>query len=96
MGEEVVFIEAHFFSGQFQKFVVVGIEVRRLRTRDAAAVRRKDLGKGLILFVARPIMPELRTCEVLGWIEYDKAWELGMPANYDLENTRLISPEYLK
>lgn len=78
-----------------QPDVGANIEVRRLRTRDTAAVRRKDLGKGLVLFVARPIMPEMRTCEILGWIEYDKAWELGQPSNYDPENTRLISPEHL-
>jgi hypothetical protein len=79
-----------------QPDVGTNIEVRRLRTRDTAAVRRKDLGKGLILFVAKPFMPELRICEIFGWIEYDKAWELGTPANYSPDDTRIISPEHLK
>lgn len=76
--------------------VGTNIEVKSLRTRDAAAVRRKDLGKGLVLFVARPIRPELRTCEIHGWIDYDQAWDMGTPADYDTENTRLIHIKYLK
>jgi hypothetical protein len=67
------------------------IEVRRIRTRKQAAVRRHQLGKGLVLFVAEPVTPELTSCIVHGYIDYDLAWERGVPSDYDPENTRLIS-----
>lgn len=76
--------------------VGTNIEVRRLRTRDYAAVRRHQLGKGLVLFVAKPVMPELRSVEIYGFIDYDKAWELASPTDYDPENTREISSEHLR
>ncbi len=66
------------------------IEVRRIRTKDMAAVRRRQLGKGLVLFVARPVMPEIREVEVYGWILHDKAWEIGDPSDYD-PDTRVVS-----
>jgi hypothetical protein len=71
------------------------IEVRRLRTRETAAVRRRQLGMDLVLCVAKPIMPELREVIIYGCLEYDKAWELGTPSDYDPENTREIGPEHL-
>lgn len=75
--------------------VGANIEVRRLRTRDTAAVRKHQLGKGLVLFVARPIMPELRDVDIYGWIPYDDAWELAEPADYDPDNTRILQPRHL-
>jgi len=72
------------------------IEVRRVRTGNTAAVRKRQVGKGLVLFVAKPIMPELRTVEIWGYLEYDQAWELGVPSDYDPDGTRLISREHLK
>jgi hypothetical protein len=72
------------------------IEVRRIRTQMSAAVRRHQLGKGLVLFVARPILPEMMQVEVFGWKKYDDAWEIGQPAKYDPENTRVISVDDLE
>jgi len=72
------------------------IEVRRIRTRMTAAVRRHQLGKGLVLFVARPVMPEMTQVEVFGWKKYDEAWEIGEPSSYDPENTRVISVDDLE
>jgi len=66
------------------------IEVRRIRTRQSAAVRRHQVGKGLVLFVAQPVMPEMMECQVFGWIDYDDAWECGIASDYDPDNTRLI------
>lgn len=71
------------------------IEVRRLRTRESAAVRKHQVGKGLVLFVAKPIMPELREVIIYGGRDYDEAWECATPSDYDPENTREISPEHL-
>ena len=71
------------------------IEVRRIRTELAAAVRRHQVGKKLVLFVARPVMPEMRDVEIYGHLAYDKAWELGLPSSYD-ENTRTINVNQLK
>jgi|TARA_R110000824_G_scaffold180615_1_gene361109 hypothetical protein len=71
------------------------IEVRRVRTSSNAAVRRRQLGKGLFLFVVRPVPDEFRTVEMLGWLDHDEAWELGKPSGYDEENTRVIAANHL-
>ena len=72
------------------------IEVRRVRSSNNAAVRRRQLGKGLVLFVVRPVPDEFRTVEMLGWIDHDEAWELGEPSGYDPENTRVIAANNLR
>jgi len=71
------------------------IEVRRVRTSTNAAVRRRQLGQGLVLWVVQPVPPEFRVVDLLGWIDYDEAWEKGEPAHYDLENTRVIGEQFL-
>ena len=71
------------------------IEVRRVRTSKAAAVRKHQVGKGLVLFVAYAIPPEFREVEMLGWMGMDEAWEAGVPSSYDSEGTRLLSPTHL-
>ena len=71
------------------------IEVRRVRTSKAAAVRKHQVGKGLVLFVAYAIPPEFREVEMLGWMGMDEAWEAGVPSSYDSEGTRLVSPTHL-
>ena len=75
--------------------VGTNIEVRRIRTSPSGAVRKRQLGKGLQLFIVRPVPPEFRAVELLGWIDHDEAWELGEPSNYDPEGTRLIGEEHL-
>jgi len=72
------------------------VEVRRLRTRETAALRRHQIGKNLVLVVAKPVMPELRAIEIYGWIMYDKGWTLAEPSDYDPENTRLLQPHHLR
>lgn len=47
------------------------IEVRRVRTRNAVAVRRTDAGK--VLWAARMTDAEYRTVEILGCIDADEA-----------------------
>ena len=71
------------------------IEVRRVRTSNNAAVRRRQLEKGLVLFVVKPVAPEFRTVEMLGWIDHDEAWEKGEPSHYDPEGTRTIDESRL-
>lgn len=71
------------------------IEVRRIRTQKAAAVRRHQLGKNLVLYVAEAIGPELRSATLYGWLKYDEAWDLGKQSKYDPENTRVIGIESL-
>lgn len=58
------------------------IEVRRVRTKNAVAVRKKQVGLGLILFAAKAIEPEFKQVEVLGYLDYDKAWELGEESDF--------------
>ena len=70
------------------------IEVRRVRTSTSAAVRERQLGKGLTLFVVKPVAPEFRAVEILGWIDHDEAWEKGEPSGYS-EDTRVIAEEHL-
>ena len=48
-----------------------GIEVRRVRTKSAVAVRRSDAGKKV--WAAKTVDPEYREIEILGFIEADKA-----------------------
>ena len=71
------------------------IEVRRVRTSTNGAVRRRQLGKGLLLFIVQPVAPEFRAVDIIGWIDHDEGWELGEPSQYDPEGTRLIAPELL-
>lgn len=83
---------------QHKKIADVGtnIEVRRLRTKETAAVRKKQLGQGLVLFVAKPIMPECRQVMIYGFLDYDTAWSLAVPTEYDPENTRELGAEFLR
>lgn len=76
----------------FRKLPDVGhnIEVRRIRTRKQAAVRRHQLGEGLVLWVAEAVAPEFRQVIIYGWLNYDHAWEMGEESAYDPENTRVI------
>jgi hypothetical protein len=67
------------------------IEVRRIRTKKAAAVRRHQLNQGLVIWVAEAHQPEFRVVTLHGWLKHDDAWELGEPSGYDPENTRVIS-----
>lgn len=86
----------HYWSGQshdankHRADVGTNIEVRRVRTGQTAAVRRRQLNLGLILFAAHLPDPEFRTVDVWGWITMEEAWGLGQPATYDPENTRVI------
>ena len=75
--------------------VGTNIEVRRVRTSKRAAVRRHQVGKGLVLMVAYALPPEFREVDVMGWVLMDEAWEKGVPSDYDSESTRLISPTHL-
>lgn len=92
----------HVWSGskhkQYKDLPDVGtnIEVRRIRTSPDAAVRKRQLGKGLILFVAQPEPPELRSIDILGWIDHDEAWEKGKPSSYAPDSTRNIASTLLK
>lgn len=77
--------------------VGTNIEVRRVRTKDSVAVRKHQLGKGLVLFAAYAEPPEFREVRIWGWMEYDEAWELALQASYDSSgNTRLLPRHLLK
>jgi hypothetical protein len=78
--------------------VGTNIEVRRLRTRECVAIRKKQNDrKDLVVFAARAVMPELRQVEVLGYIEQKEGWEIGTPADYDPSgNTREVHISKLK
>lgn len=70
------------------------IEVRRVRNpRNGVAVRRHQLGKGLILWAAYPVPPEFRTVELWGWLPYDEAWDLGTYPDWDngKQKTRTVA-----
>ena len=78
--------------GKYRDLPDVGhnIEVRRIRTKKEAAVRRHQLGKNLVLYVAEAVYPEFRSVLLHGWLRYDDAWELGNESTYDPKNTRTI------
>lgn len=71
------------------------IEVRRIRTGTSAAVRKHQLGRGLVLWVAKPIPPEFTQVELYGWMHYDEAWEKGRPSKYAPQSTRVIDVSML-
>ena len=70
--------------------VGTNIEVRRIRTRKMATLRKHQVGKNLILFVAEPIAPEFRVVKIHGYIGYDRGWEIGIPDKKYPETTRLV------
>lgn len=70
------------------------IEVRRVRTRPGVAVRKHQVGKGLILWAAKPIAPEFTSVEMWGWLDYDTAWNLGEPSGFN-DDTRYVPRERL-
>lgn len=65
------------------------IEVRRVRTRDGVAVREHQIGRGLVLWAAKPLEPEFRQVEIWGWIDYDHGWQLATPSGFS-ESTRYV------
>jgi len=71
------------------------IEVRRVRTGNTVAIRKRQLGKGLVIFAAQPEVPEFINVDIWGWLDHDSAWELAEPSHYAPETTRLLSREYL-
>ena len=76
--------------------VGTNIEVRRVRTGNTVAVRKHQLGKGLVLFGAQPEPPEFTQVEIWGWLDYDQAWELAEPSHYEPEKVRLLDRKHLK
>lgn len=68
--------------------VGVNFEVRRVRTKDAVAVRKHQLGKGFFIWACKTIGPELREVDVIGYKEYDIAYLEGTPSDFDPEATR--------
>lgn len=67
--------------------------VRRVRGGSTVTVRKSEVGKGLVLFVAQPEAPEFTRVDIWGWIRYDDAWELASPAHS--ETTRVLSRDNL-
>lgn len=72
------------------------IEVRRVRTSNNAAIRRRQLDQGLVLFVVKPVEPEFMAVELLGWIDHDDGFAKGEPSHYDPDNTMIIGEEHLQ
>ena len=68
------------------------IEVRRVRSGRGAAIRRRQLGKGLFLAAAEPVAPEFREVNVWGWMHHDEAWEVSEPSHFD-KDTRYVARE---
>tara|TARA_Y100000004_G_C8912606_1_gene411639 strand:+ start:847 stop:1347 length:501 start_codon:yes stop_codon:yes gene_type:complete len=89
-----------WYSGHNQnkkKHADVGrkFEVKHVRTKNFTRVDKHMTGKGMYLFVAKTLDEELKTVEILGWIEYDAAWELGTESQYK-GNCRDIHIKHLK
>jgi len=69
---------------EFKKLPDVGknIEVRRVRTQDAVCIRKKDTGRGLVVFAVRPIEKEFMQVEVFGFIDADEGFAKGKTVEY--------------
>lgn len=70
--------------------VGTNFEVKRIRTKDAVAVRRSQVGKGLFIWACKVVMPEIKEVEVIGYLDYDAAWQQGTPSDFDPEGTRYL------
>lgn len=77
--------------------VFPNIEVRRVRRRtNKAAIRAKDVGRGMLLVAAYPLPDEFREVEMLGWLSCDEAWAVGAASAYDsYDSTRVVTAEQL-
>lgn len=64
------------------------VEVRRVRTQDGPVVREKDLIKNdllnnnLYIFGVKPVGPEFREVEILGWTRAIHGWHHGIPTPF--------------
>lgn len=65
------------------------IEVRRIRTSVGVPVRRHSRGRNLVVWACKPVKPEFRVVEILGYVPHDYAWENGTPSDYSPQTTRL-------
>lgn len=76
--------------------ILPNIEVRRIRDSDnPLVVRRRETGKNRIIVTAYPLPVWFKTVDIKGWLPADTAWELGDPAPYDKDNTRLVDQSAL-
>jgi hypothetical protein len=73
------------------------IEVRRIREPiNPLVVRRRDADKGFIIVAAYAYSPHFQRVDVIGWMEADEAWKVGIPADYDRHGTRLVDQSLIK
>lgn len=66
--------------GRFRDVPDVGhsIEVKRIRdNKQYVEVKKKETGRGRILWVVRTVGLEHLELDLLGWIPYDHAWAMG-------------------
>lgn len=73
---------------KYRADVGTNFEVRRVRTKNAVAVRKHQLGKDLFIWACKVIGPEIREIDVLGYQKYDVAWLDGTPSDFDPDATR--------
>lgn len=71
------------------------IEVKMTRQHNSFSVKRKELGRGLTVWVAKEPenYPDITQVEIVGCMEVDRAWELGEDRGY--ANTRYTSFDHL-
>lgn len=75
--------------------VGLNIEVRRVRTQSGPAVRDKDLNRNLILWGAELVDAEYRKVRLLGWIEADKGYEIGIQkTGYKIVPKELLNKDW--
>lgn len=78
--------------------VGTNIEVRRIRKpHNPPSLRPWQVGKGLILFAAFVMPPEGMNVRIIGWRDYDEAWELAGQATYDKKGSgsRTLTQDHL-
>ena len=73
------------------------IEVKRIREPgNPLVVRKRESTSDKIIVSVYAIPPAFESVEILGWLSATEAWELGDPADYDPEGTRLVGQESLR
>lgn len=77
--------------------VGTNIEVRRVRTQSGPAVREKDCNRNLIIWGAELIDPEYKSVKLLGWIEADKGYEIGIEKQgYKIVPKELLNKDWVE
>lgn len=89
-------------SGQHRRHrsmpdVLPNIEVKRIREpHNPLVVRRRDVMSSRVVVSAYAVPDHFHSVDVVGWLPAAEAWDVGRPAPYDRDATRLVDQSSLR